>query len=104
MQQFVTSYQETPDVFPSVVSNDTKVLQLFISLSLATYKNCGDLYKAGKRNNGVYSIDPDNTGAFDVYCDQKSAGGGGGQCSKRDWTVRLISTAAGMTTNEALET
>ena len=79
MQQFVTSYQETPDVFPFVVSNDTKVLQLFISLSLATYKNCGELYKAGKRNNGVYSIDPDNTGAFDVYCDQKSAGGG--------WTV-----------------
>ena len=79
MQQFVTSYKETPDVFPSVVSNDTKVLQLFISLSLATYKNCGELYKAGKRNNDVYSIDPDNTGAFDVYCDQKSAGGG--------WTV-----------------
>ena len=45
----------------------------------AIYKNCGELYKAGKRNNGVYSIDPDNTGAFDVYCDQKSAGGG--------WTV-----------------
>ena len=102
MQQFVTSYQETPDVFPSVVSNDTKVLQLFISLSLATYKNCGELYKAGKRNNGVYSIDPDNTGAFDVYCDQKSAGGGW-TVFQRDWTVRLISTAAGMTTNEALE-
>ena len=28
---------------------------------------------------------------------------GGGQCSKRDWTARLISTAAGMTTNAALE-
>ena len=28
---------------------------------------------------------------------------GGGQCSKRDWTAQLISTAAGMTTNEALE-
>ena len=79
MQQFVTSYKKTPDVFLSVMSNDTKVLQLFISLSLAIYKNCGELYKAGKRNNGVYSIDPDNTGAFDVYCDQKSAGGG--------WTV-----------------
>ncbi|XP_073233535.1 microfibril-associated glycoprotein 4-like [Porites lutea] len=43
------------------------------------YKNCAELYKAGKRNSGVYSIDPDNTGAFDVYCDQKTAGGG--------WTV-----------------
>ena len=28
---------------------------------------------------------------------------GGGQCSKRDWTARLISAAAGTTTNEALE-
>ena len=85
------------------MSNDTKILKLFISLSLAIYKNCGELYKAGKRNNGVYSIDPDNTDAFDVYCDQKSAGGGGGQCSKRDWTVWLISTEVGMTTNEVLE-
>ena len=63
------------------------------------YKNCAELYKAGKQKSGVYSIDPDNNGAFDVYCDQTV---GGGQCSKRDWTARLISTAAGKTTNEAL--
>ncbi|CAH3044830.1 unnamed protein product, partial [Porites lobata] len=43
------------------------------------YKNCADLYKAGKQKSGVYSIDPDNNGAFDVYCDQKTDGGG--------WTV-----------------
>ena len=65
------------------------------------YKNCAELYKAGKQKSGVYSIDPDNTGTFDVYCDQKTDGGGG-QCSKRDWTAQLISTAAGKTTNEAL--
>ena len=29
---------------------------------------------------------------------------GGGQCSKRDWTARLISTAAGLTTSEGLVT
>ena len=28
---------------------------------------------------------------------------GGGQCFKRDWTARLISTAVGTTTNEVLE-
>ena len=55
-----------------------KTIQLIIS-SLAVYKNCAELYKAGKRNSGVYTINPDNTGAFDVYCDQKTAGGG--------WTV-----------------
>ena len=43
------------------------------------YKNCAELYKAGKRISGVYTINPDNVGAFDVYCDQKTAGGG--------WTV-----------------
>ena len=43
------------------------------------YKNCAELYKAGKRISGVYTINPDNDVAFDVYCDQKTAGGG--------WTV-----------------
>ena len=42
-------------------------------------KNCAELYKAGERFSGVYGIDPDKAGAFDVYCDQTTAGGG--------WTV-----------------
>ena len=55
-----------------------KTISITIS-SLAVYKNCGELFKAGKRNSGVYTINPDYTGAFDVYCDQTTAGGG--------WTV-----------------
>ncbi|XP_022786675.1 angiopoietin-related protein 7-like, partial [Stylophora pistillata] len=47
--------------------------------NVEVYKNCAELYKAGKRISGVYTIDPDNAGAFDVFCDQKTAGGG--------WTV-----------------
>ena len=43
---------------------------------LPAYKNCAELYKAGKRTSGVYKIHPDGAGAFDVYCDQKTAGGG----------------------------
>ena len=41
--------------------------------------NCADLYKAGERISGVYTIKPDDGDHFDVYCDQKTAGGG--------WTV-----------------
>ena len=42
-------------------------------------KSCADLYNAGKTSSGVYTIDPDGSGAFDVFCDQTTAGGG--------WTV-----------------
>ena len=41
--------------------------------------NCAELYKSGEKISGVYTIDPDGAGAFDVFCDQKTAGGG--------WTV-----------------
>ena len=56
----------------------------FFSFSLQDLlhnKNCAELYKSGKTMSGVYTIDPDGSsaGAFDVYCDQKTSGGG--------WTV-----------------
>ena len=35
-----------------------------------------ELYKSGRRVSGVYPIDPDGLGAFNVYCDQTTAGGG----------------------------
>ena len=47
--------------------------------SHAAYKNCAEFYKSGKRRDGVYTIKPDNLSAFDVFCDQTTAGGG--------WTV-----------------
>ncbi|XP_027043346.1 angiopoietin-related protein 7-like [Pocillopora damicornis] len=42
-------------------------------------KNCVELYHSGQRISGVYTIDPDGLGAFSVYCDQTTSGGG--------WTV-----------------
>ena len=46
---------------------------------MQNYKNCAELYKSGERISGVYTIDPDGSGDFDVFCDQTTAGGG--------WTV-----------------
>jgi len=43
------------------------------------FESCAEIYKAGQRISGVYTIDPDNAGSFNVYCDQTTAGGG--------WTV-----------------
>ena len=37
------------------------------------------MYKSGKNISGVYTIDPDGLGPFDVFCDQTTARGG--------WTV-----------------
>ena len=50
-------------------------LLLFISHS----KNCSELLRSGQTQSGVYSIDPDSKGSFDVYCDMRTDGGG--------WTV-----------------
>ncbi|XP_044173278.1 microfibril-associated glycoprotein 4-like [Acropora millepora] len=62
----------------SQVESDIKTLK-GTCCSTARKRNCAELYKAGERNSGVYTIDPDGLGPFDVFCDQKTAGGG--------WTV-----------------
>ena len=43
---------------------------------LSVFKNCAEVYKSGKKVSGVYKIDPDGLGEFEVFCDQKTAGGG----------------------------
>ena len=39
-------------------------------------KNCADTYKAGERESGVYTINPNGSGIIEVFCDQKTAEGG----------------------------
>ena len=65
-----------------------------------TARNCAELYKSGRRISGVYTIDPDGSGAFNVYCDQTTANGGWTVIQKRmDGSVDL--TAPGTNTNMA---
>ena len=49
-------------------------------------------------NTGVYTIDPDGSGAFNLFFDQQQQpirlGGGGGRCFRRDWMAWLNSTVA----------
>ena len=51
----------------------------YVILSFSVYKNCAEVYKSGYKISGVYKIDPDGLGEFEVFCDQKTAYGG--------WTV-----------------
>lgn len=45
----------------------------------AVPRDCAELYNSGVQRSGVYTIDPDNAGSFDVFCNQTLDGGG--------WTV-----------------
>ena len=48
----------------------------FSHLFTALKKNCADIYKAGEREDGMYTIRTDNLQAFEVLCDQTTQGGG----------------------------
>jgi hypothetical protein len=45
------------------------------------YLDCADARLQGEATSGVYTIDPDGLGAFDVYCDMETDEGG--------WTLAL---------------
>ena len=77
-----------------------KLYQIFI-ISLKFTRTVPNYTKLVNRK--VVSISSTPTTTVPSMCTvTKRQTVGGGQCSKRDWTAQLISTAAGKTTNEAL--
>ena len=55
------------------------IYAIIIYLFILAFRNCADIFKSGQKRDGVYIIKPDNQSAFNVFCDQTTAGGG--------WTV-----------------
>ena len=45
-------------------------------LFITVFADCYGLLLAGNTQSGVYSINPDGRGEFDVFCDQSTRGGG----------------------------
>ena len=48
--------------------------------SYSSPESCDSFYKSGKTTTGIYTINPDGLGDFDVRCDMTSAPG-------RGWTI-----------------
>ena len=73
---FINSQKELK---PKQFRHPATLLNSFFNNYSVVYKNCAEVYKSGDTISGVYKIDPDGLGEFEVFCDQKTAGGG--------WTV-----------------
>ena len=51
-------------------------LAVMIHFSLIGFTDCHELLQAGRTQSGVYTINPDGKNEFEVFCDQKTNGGG----------------------------
>ena len=72
----LTLWDETTYIIALMLFTATAVQTSSFYLVLS---DCSDLFKSGHAQSGVYSVNPDGKGSFNVYCDMRTDGGG--------WTV-----------------
>ncbi|CAB4015068.1 Hypothetical predicted protein [Paramuricea clavata] len=90
----IAKVQNTVEEILHILLNKTRKGECFMNGSIlnpkttskSTYtsiqiegKDCADLFEKGINASGVYKIDPDGLGSFNVFCDMTTSGGG--------WTV-----------------
>ena len=73
---FITSHGLFKVSLVQSAIQETTITLNYCSSFPAYKKNCAELYKSGSKISGVYTIDPDGSGSFDVFCDQTTARGG----------------------------
>ena len=60
----------------------------------SVHENCAEVYKSGDKISGVYKINPDGLGEFQVFSDQKlKLPVEVGRCFRRGEMALLISSA-----------
>ena len=72
-----------------------KYIMFTFNAFILTGTSCKTIYENGTRTNGVYTINPDGQGDFEVYCDLDDARTDGS--SEGGWTViqRRMDAAVG---------